>query len=179
MLSLTAATLLTGLFLLLTGGVLFLAFPKVRQFALASLRSSAVAAFTFGLAAFWFLWIVGHIGPADEIVPKKLLLVLFAVIAVGSWFFVKDFLAVRGLAALILLASMELLEAAFLQPPQSRLFLVSFVYLAIVLALYLGASPFRLRDFFEWVFGQEMRHRLVGGVLAAYGLLLCGVALTY
>src|SRR5690606_9150535 len=103
----------------------------------------------------------------------------FGVVAVLSFFHARDFLAVRGLAILILLAANVLLDAAYMQEPAGRLFLVSFVYLAIVAALYLGMSPFRMRDFFGWLFATDGRPKILGGVLLFYGLLLNIVAFTY
>jgi len=72
------------------------------------------------------------------------------------------------------------LGAAYMeyQYPQ-RLFMVSLVYLFIALAIWLGASPFRLRDFFGWLFARPGRSRSFGAALAAYGLLLAIVAFTY
>ena len=60
-----------------------------------------------------------------------------------------------------------------------RLFMVSAVFIAVSLAIYLGASPFRLRDFFQWLFAQPARARVLGGWLLAYGFLLIVVAFTY
>jgi hypothetical protein len=75
---------------------------------------------------------------------------------------------------------MPLLDAAYMHydRPQ-RLCMVSIVYLGIALALWLGAQPYRLRDFFDWLFARPGRSRGVGGFLAAYGLLLCGISLSY
>jgi hypothetical protein len=132
-----------------------------------------------GIASAWFLYKVLNLGPADFGQYRHLLFVVFLVTALGSFYYVPDFLAVRGLAALVLLVAAELLGAAFLEPPQSRLFLVSFVYLAIVAALYLGASPYRLRDFLDWLYRKDVRPRVFGGIFAAYGAVLLVVALTY
>jgi hypothetical protein len=120
-----------------------------------------------------------HLGPADFGQYRHLLFLVFLTVAVGSFFYVPDFLAVRGLSALTLLTSGVLLDAAYMQNPQTRLFLVSFVYLLIVISLYLGANPYRLRDFFDWLYKKEFRPRAIGGALAAYGILLIGVALNY
>jgi hypothetical protein len=46
-------------------------------------------------------------------------------------------------------------------------------------SLILGANPYKLRDFFEWLYQSERRPKLFGGAFAAYGLLLIGVAFTY
>jgi len=54
--------------------------------------------------------------------------------------------------------------------------MVSFVYLAIAAAIWLGAQPWRLRDFFGWLFARPLRSRSLGGLLLAYGLVLCVAA---
>jgi hypothetical protein len=106
--------------------------------------------------------------------------VAFAALGVLAMRYVPDFLAVRGLSILILLAAWPLLHAAFMeyQAPQ-RLFMVTAVFVAIVAALYLAAVPYRLRDFFQWLFAQPARARVLGGGLLAYGFLLIVVAFTY
>jgi hypothetical protein len=120
-----------------------------------------------------------HLGPADFGQYKNILFIIFLVTALGSFYYVPDFLAVRGLAALILMTAGVLLDAAYMQLPQTRLFLVTFVYVAIVVSLILGANPYKLRDFFEWLYKTERRPKLFGGAFVAYGLLLIGVAFTY
>ena len=177
--SLFPATLLTGLVLL--GGGLWLAIwggraeSAVRAFP----RSRTAAYALLGGAAAWFLYEVLRLGPADFGQYKHLLFLVFLVTAVGSFYFVPDFLAVRGLAGLVLLTANVLLEAAFLEDPQLRLFLVGFVYLAIIAALVLGASPYKLRDFLEWLYRQSWRPKAVGAAFAAYGLLLVAIAFAY
>jgi hypothetical protein len=80
----------------------------------------------------------------------------------------------------MLLAATPLLDAAYMQYnlPQ-RLFMVTAVFVGIIGAIYLGAVPFRLRDFFGWVFNRPVRSRVFGGTLAVYGLLLAVIAFTY
>jgi hypothetical protein len=142
-------------------------------------RSKIAAYVLLGTAATWFLYKVTQLGPADFGQYKNLLFLIFLVVAVGSFYFVPDFLAVRGLAALMLLTAGTLLDAAYMELPTARLFLVSFVYIGIIVALILGANPYKLRDFFEWLYHKAMRPRIFGGLLAAYGLLLLGVAFSY
>lgn len=173
------ATVGTGIFLILFGGHYAWHGLKTAKNTQAFPRSQVAAFLLLGTAASWFLYIIMHLGPADFGQYRHLLFFLFLATTVGSFFYVPDFLAVRGLAALALLVSGVLLDAAYMQAPQTRLFLVSFVYLVIVLSLYLGASPYRLRDFFDWLYQKEQRLRVIGGALAAYGALLVGVALNY
>jgi hypothetical protein len=87
---------------------------------------------------------------------------------------------VRGLCILGLLGAMPLLDAAYMEYTHPRrLWMVSLVYLVISLAIWVGAQPWRLRDFLEWLLARPARLRCLGGLLAAYGLLLTVLALTY
>ncbi|MFH1496666.1 MAG: hypothetical protein ABII82_02455 [Verrucomicrobiota bacterium] len=179
--SLQLATIIPGIFLLLLGGALASGHSLVTATLKSLPRSQRAAYVFFGIGAAWFLHTVWHLSPADFGDYRKLLFIGFGAVAVLSFKFVPDFLAVRGLCVLTLMAASPLLGAAYLEhyeQPQ-RLFMVSAVYVAIALAIYLGASPFRLRDFFEWLFRVPGRVRILGGALAAYGLLLVGVAFTY
>ncbi len=178
--SLPLATLIPGL-LLLALGVLFLIGNSAITATFKALPRSQRAAYVFfGIGAAWFLYNVWHLSPADFGEYRTLLFVGFALVAALSFKLVPDFLAVRGLCALVLLGASPLLYAAYgeYSHPQ-RLCMVTAVYIAIALAIYLGASPFRLRDFFEWLYRVPVRSLVLGGVLAAYGLLLVGVAFTY
>ena len=130
----------------------------------------------------WFLFIVWNLSAADLVIfstPQPWVMIFGALTAL-TFFYVPDFLAVRGLSVLTLVAAWPLLMAAYMEhdKPQ-RLFMVSAVYIAVSLAVWLGISPFRLRDFFQWLFSTRGRPRLVGGVLLVYGMLLSVVAFTY
>jgi hypothetical protein len=174
------ATLLVGLASLALGGALIADTSLVRSSLRAFPRSSGAAYLLFGPAAAWFLFRVSHLSEADFGQFRIQLFVGFSVVAVLSFVYVSEFLAVRGLAALVLLSASPLLATAFThyEIPQ-RLFMVSFVYAALTFALYLGAVPYRMRDLIEWLQRVPGRARWVGALFAAYGLLLSGVAFTY
>ncbi|MEY4489247.1 MAG: hypothetical protein RIQ79_1755 [Verrucomicrobiota bacterium] len=174
------ATLLVGLVLLAFGGALASDTSVVRSALRAFPRSTGAAYVLFGTAAAWFLYRVAYLSEADFGQFRTALFIGFAAVAVLSFFYVSEFLAVRGLAALVLLSASPLLATAFThyEIPQ-RLFMVGFVYAALTLALYLGAAPYRLRDIIEWLQRVPGRARWVGALFAAYGLLLAGVSLTY
>jgi hypothetical protein len=173
------ATLFTGISLILFGAHFLWHGMATQKSATAFPRSKSAAYLLLGSAAAWFLYKVLHLGPADFGQYKNLLFIGFLIAALGSFVYVPDFLAVRGLAALILLTAGVLLDAAYMQLPLARLFLVSFVYLAIIAALIFGASPYKMRDFLGWLYRSESRPRIFGGTFFAYGLLLVGVAFTY
>jgi hypothetical protein len=106
--------------------------------------------------------------------------VAFAIIAALAFKCVPDFLAVRGVCVIVLMAAMPLLDAAYMEyeKPQ-RLLMVGLVYLLLSLAVWLGAQPWRMRDFLQWLFARPGRARTIGGAVAAYGIVLSLVAFTY
>ena len=173
------ATFYSGLFLLIFGGHYMWHGIKTAQYTRAFPRSQNATFILFGAASIWFLYKVLNLGPADFGQYKNLLFILFLVTAIGSFRYVPDFLAVRGLAALGLMTAHLLLSATYMQEPQTRLFLNYFVYFVIVLSLILGATPYKLRDFIDWLYKTDLRSRIVGGAVASYGLLLVGIAFTY
>jgi hypothetical protein len=177
--SLFAASLLPGLALLGIGVPLLLDASGVRAALLLFPRSVSVGYVVFGAAAAWFLYNVLHLSSADFGDYKFYLFVGFAAVAVLSFRCVPDFLGVRGASALVLVGASPFLDAAYMQYDRpARLFMVSFVYLAITLAIWLGAQPWRLRDFLVWLFAKPGRSRGLGGVLCVYGAVLCGAAIT-
>jgi hypothetical protein len=180
--SLSLATLLPGLLLAVSGLSLSLNLPLVVASLKALPRSSVASLVLFGGGVLWFLVLVANMREADRIIGSSNApwVVAFAALGVLSMKYVPDFLAVRGLSILVLLAAWPLLQAAFMEygAPQ-RLFMVTFVFVAIVAALYLAAVPYRLRDFFQWLFARPERARALGGGLLAYGLVLIVVSFTY
>ncbi|MBI5689037.1 MAG: hypothetical protein HZC55_02985 [Verrucomicrobia bacterium] len=178
--SLTVATLVTGLLLLAAGLPLLLNHAGYAAVLKAFPRSTAAAYVLFGAGAAWFLYAIWHLSPADFGEYRTYLFIGFAAVAVLSFKCVPDFLAVRGLATLILMGAMPLLDAGFMNFEHAQIVLYKLaVYLAISAAIWLGAQPWRLRDFFGWLFARPGRTRGVGGALTAYGVLLSIVAFTY
>jgi len=180
--SLFLATLLPGLLLVLLGGLLLWGDPRVSSTARALPRSGRAALLFFGAGAGGFLWRLSSLGEADLIFFSRPAPVMigFGVLAVLAFLYAPDFLAVRGLCVLVLLGAEPLLNAAFMEyaHPQ-RLLMVSAVYAALALAVYLAAAPYRLRDFFEWLFRSRGRARWIGATLLAYGLATSASAFTY
>lgn len=165
--------------LLVLGGGLFFFKDTARQLFQSLMRSRKVEIAIFCLATFVFLLQVSKLGEADFGQYRGLLMLLFGGIALSSVFYVRDFLGVRGLAALILLSAGSFLDAAYMQSSASRLLLVAMVYLWILKALILGASPFYLRNFINWLYNQDRRRQLFAGGLCLYGIVLLVTSLSY
>lgn len=180
--SLFLATLLPGLFLVLLGAVLLWNHATLGATARALPRSVNATWLFFGTGAVWFIWRLSKLGESDLIFfqsPQPVMLA-FGILAVLAFIYAPDFLAVRGLCVLMLLTAEPLLYAAYMeyQHPQ-RLLMVSAVYLGLALALYLAAAPYRLRDFFDWLFRVPTRPRVLGAILLTYGLATSAAAFTY
>ena len=180
--SLLLATLLPGLLLVLLGAVLCWNGAPVATRAKALPRSKDAAWVLFVIAAGWFIYRVSQLSEADLIFFQKPTLVMlgFGVLAILSIVYTPDFLAVRALAILMLVVAEPLLGAAYMEwtHPQ-RLLMVTAVYAGVSAALYLAAYPFRLRDFFDWLFRSAQRPRVLGTVLLGYGLVTSAAAFTY
>jgi hypothetical protein len=184
--SLTLATLILGILLLALGAVLLVSNSAIVTGLKRLPRSQSAAYLFFGAGAAWFLYRIWHLSAADFGDFRIQLFVFFALVGILAFRYVPDFLAVRGMAILVLLGSVNLLGAGYMEWTYGELWDGGRIYLykvaviaAVALAIYLGAAPYRLRDFFDWLFRQPRRPRVLGGALAAYGVALCVTALTY
>ena len=184
--SLTAATLITGVLLIALGLLFLLRSPVVETSLKRFPRSRSMAYIFFGLGAVWFLFRVWHLSEADFGQYRKQLTIFFALVALGSFIFVPDFLAVRGVCVIVLLGAANLLDPGYMVWDYGELTDFGGIYLykiavfaAVAVAIYLGASPFRARDFLDWLYQRASRPVWLGGALLAYGLAVSAVALMY
>ncbi len=178
-LSLRTAGLLVGL-LLIVGHALALARPAQTAEALRVFprsRPAGTALLTLALAWTFWLWSTTDLGefytlrrPLQFLLPVGYYLTLR---------YVDEFLAVRALGILMLLAACPLLDAAFLRPETSRLLLVVLAYVWIIGGMFFVGAPHLFRDAMDWVRrGGAGRFRAVSVAGLAYGLavLACAVA---
>ena len=177
--SLVLATLVAGIFLLILGLALIL-YPAPVRNALTAFPRSRTAAFVLLVAATGLvLFNVSKLGEADFGKYKNILFAFFLMLSIGAWFRVPDFLGIRALSVLGLILAGQFLAAAYLQLPTTRLFLVVFSYVIVLLSLYLAASPYRFRDAVARFNSSNGIRQITGGSLAVYGIILCVMPLTY
>jgi hypothetical protein len=124
------------------------------------------------LATVWFLYNVSLESIADFAPYKKHMMIAFGAIGVGACVFVKDFLAVRGLAVVLLLLAKLMLDSGRPHLGESPWVLVSqgLAYVLVLAGVWLTISPWRLRDWIQWNTANDQR--LKGG---AFIRLLCGL----
>jgi hypothetical protein len=145
------------------------AFPRSKNWGIGLVTAAAV----------WFFGLVWFMDLGEFSNWRQRVLILTPIAWILTIKFVDEFLAVRALGMLALLAAEPLLESAFLRPEQSRLFLVTLVYVWIVFAMFWVGMPYTLRDQVSWVTADQKRWRLASFAGLAYGALLLVLPLTF
>ena len=90
--------------------------------------------------------------------------------------FVNEFLAVRALGMLALLAAEPLLDAAFFRYEPTRLLVTVFAYIIVVLGLIWVTMPYMLRDQILWLTRTSTRWIALQASAIIYGLAVLAVA---
>jgi hypothetical protein len=107
----------------------------------------------------------------------------FIMITCGAYvavlIYVKEFLAVRALGALMLLVAGPVLTAAFLQPQTSRLLLPILAYVWIIAGMYFIGMPFLMRDGVNWLLAKPGRWNLAVWSGIVYGVVLLATAILW
>ena len=132
------------------------------------------------LGTAWFVWNLSQESISDFAAWKTPLLGAFAAIGIGTCVFVQDFLAVRGLAIVMLLLAKLMVDTGRPSLPVTSWVLVfqAFAYVLVVAGIWFTVSPWRLRDMLNWGTANEQRVKVGCGLRLAFALLiaLLGVA---
>ena len=178
--SLLTFTLLAAV-VLIALGIPFVAFSEKTGKAIKAFpRHRVTGVVTMLIGGGWFLWKISRLGQSDFGDYKNLLLLLFLATLFGSIYYVRDFLAVRGVAIIILLSANTGLKAAFgLYDTPARLVLVTILYIFIVLAIWYGIMPFKMRDTVSWLYKSPVRARILGALFILMGSSLLLAATQY
>ena len=123
-------------------------------------------------ATAWFLWNVKQESISDFAPYKPLMLIGFAAVGIGSCFYVKDFLAVRGLAILLLLLAKVMLDTARWVDSEWRLVIVIWAYLWIWTGMWLTISPWRLRNVLLWFTADRVRMKIICLLRLVFGIFI-------
>lgn len=177
--SLRTVGLLAGLGLLAAHLFALLASDRVKPWLRAFPRSRPAGRVLCSAAALWAFWLAATMD-LGEFTPNRTL--ICGVVLAGAVMvplFAEEFLSVRALGILALLAAEPLLGAAFLRPEQTRLLVVLLAYAWAVAGLLLVGAPYLLRDAIDWLLAAPGRYRLTAWAGIAYGLLLVLVSLLF
>lgn len=138
-------------------------------------RSELWGFILMGLGTAWFLWNLNNESISDFAAYKTPMLLGFGAIGVLTCIFVRDFLAVRGLAVVLLLVGKLMLDTARWHDSEWRLVISTWAYIWIIAGMWFTISPWRLRDLIQWSTASEQRVRMTSAFrlgLAALVLIL-------
>lgn len=173
--SLRTAGLLAGGFLLLVSLLVLLRPAAARAFALRFPRSRVTGVVLATMALLWCFWLLATMEMGEFSVFRRPLLIFLPIGYFLVLRFVDEFLAVRALGILCLLAAEPLLDAAFFRYERSRLLVTVFAYLLIVAGLFWVTMPYLLRDHLRWTSQTNGRWRALplAALLFAAAILVC------
>jgi len=177
-LSLQTAGFIAGLFLLLVSLPSLIRPDLVRDWLVGLPRSRAGGIVLLSLAFLWSFWLLATMEMGEFSGFRRPLLIGLPIGFFLVLRFVEEFLAVRALGILFLLAAEPLLEAAFLRYEASRFFVTVFAYVLIVAGLLWVTMPYLLRDQISWGTRSPGRWRAINAIALLYGVAILALAVT-
>jgi len=176
-LSLQTAGIMAGAFLVL------ISLPGLLKPSLASVaqrfpRSHVAGVLLLTICLVWTFWLLATIQMGEFSSFRRPLLIALPIGYGLVLRFVGEFLAVRALGILCLLAAEPLLDAAFLRYETSRLVVTVFAYLLILAGLFWVAIPYLLRDQINWSTRSVFRWRSLHVIALIYGCVILSLAFT-
>lgn len=143
-------------------------------------RSLPVGYFLTILGTLWFVLNVRQEAISDFATYKTWMMVAFAGIGLGTCIFVKDFLAVRGLAVVLMLLAKLMVDTGRPWLGQTHWVLVIqiWAYVLVIAGMWFTISPWRLRDMLNWATVNETRVKVGSALRLAFGLFVAALGLT-
>jgi len=140
--------------------------------------AAGVALMLLGTA--WFVWNVNNEPIADFSVFKPYMMAGFAAVGILSCIFIQDFLAVRGLAVVLLLLGKLMVDTGRPHLGESPFVLViqTWAYGLIIAGIWFTITPWRLRDLLMFSTANEKRVRIGSALRLAFALFIVILGLT-
>lgn len=137
-------------------------------------RSNSWGYFLMLLGTFWFVHNVSQEQVADFQSYKRILLGFFALVGIASCVFVRDYLAVRGAAVVMLLLAKWMVDTGrpLLDETSWVILWQAWAYLFVVAGIWLTVSPWRMRDLINWATETDQRIRITCGARLVFCLLI-------
>jgi hypothetical protein len=130
------------------------------------------------VATGWFLYYLRQEQIADFTAFKPYMMAAFVALGIGTCIYVNDFLAVRGLAVVLLLLAKLMVDTARWAETEWRLVIVIWAYAWVIAGIWFTISPWRLRDLIDWSTATEQRIRVGSGIRLAFGLFVAALGFT-
>ena len=126
----------------------------------------------------WFVWYLSQESISDFETYKTILLCGFAAVGILSCIFVQDYLAVRGLAVVMLLLGKLMVDTARWADTEWRLVVVCWAYAFVIAGIWFTIWPWHMRDLINWATVNEKRVRIGSAIRLAFGLSVAALGLT-
>jgi hypothetical protein len=170
--------IVAGVLLLLISLPGFIKPPLVQHWLKTFPRSRVAGVILLTVVLVWSFWLLATMEMGEFSTFRRPLLIVLPIGYLLIIRFVEEFLAVRALGILCLLAAEPMLEAAFFRYETSRLFLTVFAYLLIIAGLFWVTMPYLLRDQINWSTETKTRWHSINGIAALYGVAILACAFT-
>ncbi|NBV21292.1 MAG: hypothetical protein EBS05_05140 [Proteobacteria bacterium] len=141
-------------------------------------RNTGAGYVLMAIATAWFLLHVRDENIADFASFKPMMYAGFGLLGVGTCLYLKDFLAVRGLALVLMLLAKFVLDTQRWQESNWRWVLGVWAYIWIVAGIWFTVSPWRCRDFFDWKTANDTRLKIGCALHLALGVLVAVLGVT-
>jgi hypothetical protein len=156
---------------------------KPAQFAAAARkfpRSLPIGIALMLLGTAWFVWNVNIEPIADFSVFKPYMMAGFVAVGILSCIFVQDFLAVRGLAVLMLLLAKLMVDTGRPHLGETPWVYVIqiWAYVLVVAGIWFTVTPWKLRDILNWATATQMRVRVGSAIRLAFAVFVLILGLT-
>ena len=140
-------------------------------------RSKLLGYCFLAVDAIWTFWLVTNMDLGEFSQFRTWLQAGVPIVFILTIFFVDEFLSVRALGIMALLAAEPILSAAFLRPEIARLLVVILAYVWLTLGLFWVGMPYLLRDQITWLTESANRFKAVAmaGLLYSLSILVCTV----
>jgi len=126
----------------------------------------------------WFIYYLNGESISDFAAYKPLLLAGFTGVGIASCIYVQDFLAVRGLAVVLLLLAKLMVDTARWAETDWRLVVVTWAYVLVAAGIWFTIYPWHLRDLLNWATANEKRVRIGSAIRLAFGLFVAALGVT-
>lgn len=126
----------------------------------------------------WFLWNLQLENISDFAPYKPLMLFGFAAIGILTCIFVRDFLAIRGLAIMLLLLAKVALDTQRWADTNWKNVITVWAYLWVLAGIWFTVSPWYFRDWLHWNTATDRRIRIGCCLRLAFGLALMILGMT-
>ena len=141
-------------------------------------RSMNWGYFLMALGTAWFLYYLSIESISDFEAYKPYMYLGFALVGVLTCIYVSDFLAVRGLAIVLMLLGKFMIDTARWNDSDWRFVILLWAYILVAAGIWFTVSPWRLRDLLEWGTRTDRRVRVGSGFRLAFGLFVALLGLT-